>query len=175
MKIGLLALADRRSSGFLLLLICTLHPIFGHSSANNAMKLSALDPPQFEIPGEFAAPFDVLLNNIPEAGLDLDNDGTIDIVKPCSCQPHAPTPNGTNNDERFFDDQLVVATGTSGQIWQVSSATNLYHPLSQAPIAVGTPLEEVGNTGIYVLKVIHQETVRYRARVTSPDYPDQEF
>lgn len=175
MKIGLLASADRRSSGFLLLLVCSLYPILGFSSSKSYLKLSAMDPPQFEIPGEFSAPFDALLNNIPSAGLDLNNDGTIDIVKPCSCQPHNPTPNGTNNDERFFEDQLVVATGTSGQLWQVSSATNLFHPLSQAPIAVGTPLEEVGNTGIYVLKVIHQETIRYRAKVTSPSYPGEEF
>lgn len=175
MKIGQLALADPKKIGLLLITVYSFYPILGISSSTYNGDLLFNDPPQFEIPGEFNAPFDAILNNVPDAGLDLNNDGTIDIVKPCSCRPHDPTPNGTNNNERFFDDQLVVATGVSGQIWQVSSATNLYHPLSQAPIAIGTPLTEVGNTGIYVLKVIHQETLRYRAKVTSPAYPGEEF
>ncbi|MEZ5043839.1 MAG: hypothetical protein R2828_28340 [Saprospiraceae bacterium] len=138
-------------------------------------KTLLVDPPQFAIPGNFSAPFDVLLNNIPDGGLDLNNDNKVDIVRACSCRPQNPIQNGTNSNERFFDDQLIVATGISNQVWQVSFATNLYQPVTLAPITPGTRLPEIGNTGIYVLKVLHQETISYVAEVTSTAYPGQSF
>lgn len=175
MKIGQLALACLKKTGLWLVLIFPLQHILANSSTSFKSTRSMMEPPQFEIPGEFDAPFDNLLNNIPESGIDLNNDGTIDVVKPCSCRSHTPVQNGVNSNERYFDDQLVVATGISDQIWEVSSATNLYHPITLAPITVGTRLPEIGNTGIYVLKILHQETIRYRAKVTSSAYPGEEY
>jgi len=86
----------------------------------------SLEPVQFALPGAFVAPF-ANLNSIPQAGLDVDNDGSTDIIQPCSCRSMFPIPNGINANAGFFDDQLIVATGVSGQTWVVNTGESFYH------------------------------------------------
>ena len=87
------------------------------------------DTIQFSLPGDFISPFDYL-NIIPANGLDLDNDMVEDIVPPCSCRELGPIPNGTLPTEGVFDDQLIIATGVSGQSWRLGTSTGVLHPES---------------------------------------------
>jgi hypothetical protein len=138
----------------------------GHSLSN---------PVQFAVPGDFLPPFEHL-NDIPPGGLDLDLNGTIDIIHPCSCRNQLPVANGANPNNALFDDQVVVATGVSGQQWRIQNSENLLSPSNFSPIAPGTIIPEVGNTGVYVLKVVHRDAHGYFAMVEAPTaYPGQVF
>lgn len=127
-------------------------------------------PPQFTLPGNFVAPFE-FLNDIPEAGLDIDSNGVVDIITPCSCRPELPVPNGMNVNTGYFDDQLIVATGVSGQEWRISLSENILNPANLAPFLPNALIPEVGNTGIYVLPIAHQESEPYQVFVEEMSNP----
>ncbi len=86
---------------------------------------SPLEVVQFAIPGNFMAPFENL-NNIPEGGIDLDEDGIKDIIPVCSCRNLPIVTDGTNPNSGYFNDQLVVATGVSGQQWRVTYSEDVF-------------------------------------------------
>jgi len=132
------------------------------------------NPVQFDLPGNFLPPFDQL-NNIPPSGLDLDGNGTPDLRPPCSCRNNPPVQNGTNPNSALFDDQLIVATGISGQSWKLVGVQGLFHPVSGQALVPNTSIPEVGNTGIYVLPVAHRDANGYFAQVQSNAYPGQTF
>lgn len=130
---------------------------------------------QFATPGNFVAPFDYL-NNIPANGLDLNDNGAIDIITPCSCRTVSPIPNGTQANTGYFDDQLIIATGVTGQLWRVYQGAGLFHHVTLAPILPGTTVPEVGTTGIYVLRFAHRDALGYFAGVEAPAaYPNIVF
>ncbi len=131
-----------------------------------------VNPPQFFLPGEFFPPFE-FLNDIPENGLDIDSNGVVDIITPCSCRPGAPIPNGTNSDGGYFDDQLIIATGVSGQTWRIAISVNVLDPNTLNAFPGNTIIPEVGNTGIYVLPIAHSESVEYQVFVKEEANPDQ--
>lgn len=130
---------------------------------------------QLAIPGDFVAPFDYL-NEVPTNGLDINGDNQADIIPPCTCRTQAAIPNGTNANTGYFDDQVVIATGTSGQDWRVASVINAFHPDDLAAITEGTQIPEVGNTGVYVLPMAHQDALGYIIAVeNTADYPAMQF
>ena len=129
---------------------------------------------QFTLPGNFMAPFE-FLNNIPELGLDIDDNGSIDIIPPCSCRLELPVPNGSNSNAGVFDNQLIIATGISGQHWVLSLSVNVLNPTFLQPFPMNTPIPEIGNTGIYVLPFAHHETELYQALVEETSAPGQLF
>ncbi|GJM32942.1 MAG: hypothetical protein DHS20C18_19430 [Saprospiraceae bacterium] len=114
------------------------------------------------MPGNFSPPFDNL-NDIPPGGLDLDFDGTIDIIPPCSCRNGVIVANGSNSNTGVFDDQLIIATGISGQQWILDDRTNVLRPTTLSIMPVTTPIPEVGNTGVYVLPFAYREGDGYFA------------
>lgn len=134
-----------------------------------------VDDVQVTVPGNFTPPFE-FLNNIPNNGLDLNDDGIKDIIPSCSCRSLPPIQNGTFSNAGVFDDQIIVATGVSGQAWRLQNASNVLNPSTLQSILPGTNIPEIGNTGIYVLKMAHREGVGYYAYVESPvSYPGQAF
>lgn len=134
-----------------------------------------MDDVQFAIPGDFLAPFDNL-NTIPAIGLDVDDDGTIDIKRPCSCRTTFPIPNGSNPNNGLFDDQIVIATGISGQNWVLGNAYGALSSNGLTPLFPGQSIPEVGNTGVYVLPFIHRDAEGYSIEVQAPqDYPNEVF
>ncbi len=155
--------------GLSLLLFFSFSP---HDPVNLESGESGVNPPQFAMPGDFYPPFE-FLNDIPETGLDLDNNGIIDIITPCSCRPEAPVPNGTNSNAGIFDDQLIVATGVSGQIWRIGISVNVLNPNTLSPFLGNTIIPEVGNTGIYVLPFAHSESQEYQVFVKENSDPNQ--
>ncbi len=122
------------------------------------------DDVQFAVPGNFFPPFDNL-NDIPAGGLDLDFNGTIDIIPPCSCRSGVIIPNGTDSDAGIFDDQLIIATGISGQHWILDDRDNVRDRNTLSVLPVLTTIPEVGNTGIYVLPFAYREGNGYFATV----------
>ncbi len=122
------------------------------------------DDVQFAVPGNFLPPFDYL-NDIPSGGLDIDLDGLIDVIPPCSCRNGAIIPNGTDSDAGIFDDQLIIATGISGQQWILDDRDNVRNPNTLSVLPVLTPIPEVGNTGVYVLPFAYREGNGYFATV----------
>ena len=133
------------------------------------------DTIQFSLPGDFISPFDYL-NIIPANGLDLDNDMVEDIVPPCSCRELGPIPNGTLPTEGVFDDQLIIATGVSGQSWRLGTSTGVLHPESLQALPEGTSIPEIGNSGIYVLPFAHKSDAGYLAFVKNlVQYPEEEY
>ena len=127
---------------------------------------------QFALPGDFYAPFE-FLNDIPETGLDIDSNGIVDIITPCSCRPGLPVQNGTNVNTGVFDDQLIVATGVSGQVWKIALSVNVLNPNSLQPFVQNTVIPEVGHTGIYVLPFAHSESDEYQVFVKENAAPNQ--
>lgn len=135
----------------------------------------SFEGPQFTIPGFFTGDFQ-LLNNVPVGGLDFTGDNLPDVYQPCSCREQAPYPNGQNLDNRFFNDQIIIATGISGEQWLVDFAFNAFHPQTLQPITVNTPIPEVGESGIYILPVLIMEGAEFQSHVYSPvNYPDLTF
>jgi hypothetical protein len=136
---------------------------------------SQTDTLQFFLPGDFVAPFDYL-NVIPANGLDLDSDMVEDIVPPCSCRGLGPIPNGTMPTEGLFDDQLIIATGVSGQTWELATTTGVLDPISLEPFTESTAIPEVGNSGVYVLPFAHKSDAGYLAFVRNPvQYPGEVY
>ena len=140
---------------------------------------------QFQLVGDFTGDF-TFLNDIPASGLDIDANDTTDIIPPCSCREAEIIPNGTNSDNGFFDDQLIVATGTSGQVWTLVNPQNILSSIDLSPLLEGAVFTEIGSTGIYVLKFAHSEALPYIAEVEGPGgsfgpianqcfYPDPEI
>jgi hypothetical protein len=155
--------------GMLLFLVFSFSfhdPVFSESAT------ATVNTPQFAMPGDFFPPFE-FLNDIPEAGLDIDSNGIIDIITPCSCRPELPVPNGTNSDAGIFDNQLIVATGVSGQIWRIAISVNVLNPNTLTPFLENTLIPEVGNTGIYVLPFAHSESQEFQVFVKESTDPDQ--
>ena len=147
------------------------------SFARNPSKpnLASSDEVQFVLPGGFVYPFDYL-NSISFGGMDIDNDDNLDVVPPCTCRNTAPIPNGVQSNAGLFSDQIIVATGISGQTWYLETVYNALNPSDLSAIPVGTQIPEVGNTGIYVLPILHQDAVGYLASVHAPiDYPGEVF
>lgn len=141
------------------------------------MQLSAqtASDVQFRLPGSFEEPF-AFLNEIPEDGLDLNSDGTIDVVPACTCRGAEIIENGTNSDNGYFDDQLIIATGISNQIWTLGDHQNVLSAIDLSSIPIGTVVPEVGNTGIYVLRFVHSEATSFNAFVENlVDYPQALF
>lgn len=135
---------------------------------------SPLEAVQFAIPGNFMAPFE-LLNNIPETGLDLDANGSIDLIPACSCRNQPIIPTGSNPNNGFFNDQLVIATGVSGQQWRVVDSDNIFLRASLLSVPQGTIIPEIGNTGVYVLQTAVRDANESYALVESPNLPGQVF
>lgn len=136
---------------------------------------SQIDTLQFSLPGDFMPPFDYL-NIIPANGLDLDGDMVEDIVPPCSCRELGPIINGTLPAEGVFDDQLIIATGVSGQSWQLGTATGVLNPVSLEPFPDGTAIPEVGNSGVYILPFAHKSDAGYLAFVKNPvQFPEEVY
>ena len=160
----------------LLGLLCLLTYQTGLAKTKPSTKATLLDEEvQFVLPGNFIVPFEQF-NSIPSTGLDLDGDSNPDIIPPCSCKAAPPIINGTMTNTGLFDDQLIVATGFSGQTWYVESAYNLYDPDDLSEIPNGTIIPEVGNTGVYVLPFVHYDATGYVASVHSPvNYPDEVY
>jgi hypothetical protein len=131
---------------------------------------SCMMDPQFALPGNFFPPFE-FLNDIPELGMDIDSNGIVDIITPCSCRPGLPVPNGMNVNTGVFDDQLIIATGTSDQQWVISLSINVLDPVTLQPFTVGAVVPEVGNTGIYVLPFAHFESQEYQVFVEETSDP----
>ncbi len=135
---------------------------------------SVLETVQFAIPGNFVAPFENL-NDIPAAGLDLDGNGSIDIIPACSCRSQAVVVNGTNPNNGFFNDQIVIATGVSGQQWRVSDSDNVFLRSSLTPVVPGTIIPEIGATGVYVLQTALRDAHQSYAIVESPSHPGTSY
>ena len=119
---------------------------------------------QFRTQGDFTGNY-AYLNDIPTNGLDIDSDGNVDIIPACSCRSAEVIANGENSDAGYFDDQLIIATGVSGQSWTLAAHQNILSPLDLAPLSNGTLFNEIGNTGIYILKFVHSESSSYNAFV----------
>ena len=128
----------------------------GGNTEKNIYATNNFDDPEFTIPGFFTAQY-FLLNFIPPEGRDLTGDNVPDIFQPCTCRDQAPYANGQNLDNRYFNDQIVVASGVSGEQWLVDFAFNAFDPQTLQPIAINTPIPEIGETGIYLLPVLTME------------------
>lgn len=135
----------------------------------------AADSVQIGFPGNFSGAF-AYLNSIPPQGLDVNGDGFADIRKPCSCRPLPPIPNGTQSNAGVFDSWLVIATGVSGQSWQLSLADNALTPGTLTPMPPWASINEVGATGIYVLHFAHRDAAQYAFLLTNQAaYPGHTF
>ncbi len=133
------------------------------------------EPVQAGIPGQFMGAF-AWLNAAADAPLDIDNNLTPDIIPPCSCRSYPEYANGENLNNRVFDDQVIIATGVTGQIWKVKIAGNMLHPVTLDTLPNGISVPEVGQSGIYVLKFAHRESDGFIYIAESPgDYPGQQF
>lgn len=135
---------------------------------------SPLEVVQFAIPGNFMAPFENL-NSIPEGGIDLDEDGINDIIPACSCRNLPIVTNGTNPNSGYFNDQLIIATGISGQQWRVTYSEEIFLRNSLLSVPPGTFIPEIGNTGVYVLQTALRDAHESYALVESPAYPGLVF
>lgn len=134
-----------------------------------------MDTVQFDLPGQFEAPFEYL-NTIPASGLDVNGDTQADVFPPCSCRGLGPIQNGNFPDNGYFDDQLIIATGVSGQVWRLSTLQGVLKPGNLQPYPDSTIVPEVGNSGVYVLKFVHRSDVGYLAEaINLTDYPEQVF
>ncbi|MCI5082409.1 MAG: hypothetical protein MRY78_11975, partial [Saprospiraceae bacterium] len=91
-----------------------------------------MDTVQFDLPGQFEAPFEYL-NTIPASGLDVNGDTQADVFPPCSCRGLGPIQNGNFPDNGYFDDQLIIATGVSGQVWRLSTLQGVLKPGNLQP------------------------------------------
>ncbi len=131
---------------------------------------------QTAIPGSFVAPF-TFLNGALTQPLDLDGNGQTDVIRPCSCGNMPTISNGVaDNTAGIFHDQLIVATGISGQQWRILASNGVLSRSSLQPLAAGTILPEVGQTGIYVLPMAHRSGQGYSALLQAPvAYPGQFF
>lgn len=131
---------------------------------------------QTAIPGSFVAPF-TFLNGALTQSLDIDGNGQADIISPCSCGNMPTIPNGSaDNTAGIFHDQLIVATGVSGQQWRILASNGVLNRSSLLPLAAGTIIPEVGQTGIYVLPMAHRSEEGYSALLQAPvAYPGQFF
>lgn len=125
-------------------------------------------PTQMAVPGSFMPPYEYL-NDIPPGGLDLNGDQVIDIITPCSCRQPLTIDNGDDTSDGLFNDQLIVATGVSGQTWRIETIANAFNRVNLQPILPGTILPEVGNTGIYVLPIVHKSENGYYAFAFAPN------
>ena len=127
--------------------------------------------PQFGLPGDFTPPFQYL-NSVPNPGVDLDDDGVLDVVPSCSCAGVTSIiQNGENADDGFFYDQLIVASGVSGQNWSLNSFSNmLSRPPEEGLNGIFT-FREIGQTGVYVLPFMHSEQEPYVATVYESSDP----
>lgn len=142
----------------------------------NSNLLTAQATVQPAIPGSFVAPF-TFLNGALTQPLDIDGNGQVDIITPCSCGNMPTIPNGAaDNTLGIFHDQLIVATGVSGQQWRILASNGVLSRSSLQPFASGTILPEVGQTGIYVLPMAHRSEEGYSALLQAPvAYPGQFF
>jgi hypothetical protein len=131
---------------------------------------------QTAIPGSFVAPFS-FLNGALTQPLDIDGNGQADVISPCSCGNMPTIPNGAaDNTAGIFHDQLIVATGISGQQWRILASNGVLSRTSLQPLPAGTTLPEVGQTGIYVLPMAHRSEEGYSALLQAPvAYPGQFF
>lgn len=146
-----------------------------HPSGQHPAMTPLDEPVQVGIPGQFTGTF-AYLNAATNGPLDINNNGVPDIYPPCSCRSYPEYATGVNLDNRVFDDQVVVATGISGQTWKVKIAGNMLKPATLDTLANGVVIPEVGQTGVYVLKFAHREITGYLYIVESPtDYPGQTF
>ncbi|MFM9951313.1 MAG: T9SS type A sorting domain-containing protein [Saprospiraceae bacterium] len=147
-----------------------------HSLSSPEPELAAhpMEAVQFALPGNFMAPF-TNLNNIPEGGTDLNADGVIDIIPACSCRSLPIIPNGSNPNNGFFNDQLIIATGVSGQQWRVVDSDNVFLRASLLSVPQGTNIPEIGATGVYVLQTAVRDANASYALVESPDLPGLVF
>ena len=159
-----------RYSLFLLCLLFLSFSFLGGDNTPDEEEICVMEP-QFTLPGNFTDTFE-FLNNIPELGLDIDSNGVVDIITPCSCRPEVPIQNGVNVNTGVFDDQLIVATGVSGQTWRVALSINVLNPNTLEPFLPQALIPEVGNTGIYVLPFAHFESEPYQAFVKEMSEPD---
>lgn len=151
---------------------------FWQSSAKKSSPKSIIQQPndavQFVIPGNFTAPFEYL-NDIPASGVDLDGNGSIDLIRACSCRNQPVISNGSNPNSGYFDDQIVVATGISGQQWRVADSDKMFLRSSLIAVPQGTLIPEIGTTGVYILKTAMRDANQAYAIVTSTAYPGEEF
>lgn len=135
---------------------------------------SPLEAVQFALPGNFMVPF-TNLNNIPEGGTDLNADGVIDIIPACSCLNQPIIANGSNPNSGYFNDQLIIATGVSGQQWRVVDSDKVFLRASLLSVPQGTNIPEIGNTGVYVLQTAVRDANASYALVESPNLPGLVF
>lgn len=122
------------------------------------LKLPA-DTAQVALPGGFLAPF-AFLNNVPSTGLDVGTDGKPDIFPECRCRSLQYN-QGATLPVGYFDGQIIVASGVSGQQWKLDFTQNLLDPITLKPILLGTLIPEIENSGIYVLPFAHAEGATY--------------
>lgn len=129
---------------------------------------------QFERPGAFSAPFEVL-NRAATDSVDLDGDGQADLQAACSCVDDPAVAGAEPPSDGWFRDQLIVATGVSGQAWSLSYGVGVFDTLGQ-PLGLGTSIPEVGATGIYVLPILHKDQLGFQAEVAAyMDLPGATF
>ncbi len=152
-------LPRRRSLCLFLLLFCA-----------SAFSVFAQEDVQLAIPGEFTDPY-TFLNEFTDGTIDVDDDGSPDIVQPCTCTQNPPITNGESA-EGWFLDQVVVATGISGEVWLVENALNAFLLDEDIPVFPGDTLQEIGTTGVYVLPIRHRSAQQYSVLVEAPNsYP----
>ncbi len=143
----------------------------------STILLNAQTPDSIQVgfPSQFQGSFQYL-NAIPAAGLDLDDNGTPDIGLPCSCRSAPVVVNGQQTNTGVFDSWLIIAGGASGRNWQLQYAAGVLHPVTLSPLLPGTPILEVGQTGIYVLHFAHRDAAQYVLVVENvEDYPGHTF
>lgn len=149
---------------YILLMITFLLALPGHAQTF----------PQFTLQGEFTTPFEHL-NVIPEEGLDINDDNIIDIKRHCGCRLMEPFANGSIDNNGIFDDQLIIATGVTGQQWELGNHTNVLDPITLAALPIGTLIPEVGTTGVYVLPFAYNESTPYSAEAYEAATPNDLF
>lgn len=130
---------------------------------------------QIAFPGQFLPPFDYL-NAAAANPLDVDGNGQADIIPACSCGNQPIIPNGSLASAGVFYDQVIIATGVSGQTWRLQASSGVLRRSSLAPYAAGTLIPEVGQSGVYVLPFAHRSEQGFIALVEAPFlYPGQVF
>ena len=143
----------------------------------STFSLLAQGPPTAQIgfPGSFTGTF-TFLNNIDGTGLDLDQNGTADVGMPCSCRILSNQASGAGSATEVFDSWLIIATGISGQSWQIEYSHGAQEPTSLQSLTAGTLIPEIGQSGIYVLHFAHLSGVEFAIQIFNPtEYPGQHF
>lgn len=130
---------------------------------------------QIAFPGDFLPPFDYL-NAAANGPLDVDGNGIADIIPACSCGSQPVITNGSQGGAGVFHDQIIIATGQSGQTWRLQGSSGVLRRSSLSPYVNGTIIPELGQSGVYVLPFAHRSGQGFIALVEAPFlYPGQAF